>query len=353
MLYFCFLLYIFLVYISVIKGQKNSTCDVRLRAVKAIINGMAVTDVANAYQVDRTTIHRWVARFKNEGGPKGLIRKSVSGRPRKLRNEKELDLKSIILKPASEFGYETDFWTCRRLCQIIQEKFKIDISRWTIMRRLHEIGLTYQKPEKRYHEADPQKREEWLKKEMPKIIKTVKKYRAILYFEDEANISLTAVLAKTWAPSGETPKQKVTGKRGGVSAMSAISKSGSLIFTLHEKRIASDEVIKFLDQMLKHHKRRHIVVVMDKAKPHVSKKTIAFIDSQKRLHVFYLPSYSPDFNPDEKVWNHLKTQELKGHQAKTKEELKQLTEKKLTDMSKNKKQLRGIFFRCSIAKLLH
>ena len=51
------------------------------------------------------------------------------------------------------------------------------------------------------------------------------------------------------------------------------------------------------------------------------KKTVSFINEQNRLHVFYLPSYSPDWNPDEQVWNHLKHQELKGHQARTKEEL--------------------------------
>ena len=156
---------------------------------------------------------------------------------------------------------------------------------------------------------------------MPKIRRAVRKYRAILYFQDEANISLTALLAKTWAPRGKTPKQEVTGKRGGVSAMSAISGSGQLLFRLHDKRIASEEVMEFLDQMLKHHLRRHLVVVMDQAPPHTSKRTKAFIASKLRLHVFHLPKYSPDWNPDEKVWNHLKHQELKGHQAKTKAEL--------------------------------
>ena len=139
-----------------------------------------------------------------------------------------------------------------------------------------------------------------------------------VYFQDEANISLTALLGKTWAPCGQTPKQRVTGKRGGVSAMSAITGGGQLLFRLHDKRICSEEVIGFLGQMLQHHKRRHLVVVMDQAPPHVSKRTKQYIDSQRRLHVFHLPKYSPDWNPDEKVWNHLKHQELKGHQARTK-----------------------------------
>ncbi|MBE7445670.1 MAG: transposase [Planctomycetia bacterium] len=38
-------------------------------------------------------------------------------------------------------------------------------------------------------------------------------------------------------------------------------------------------------------------------------------------HVFYLPPYSPDFNPDEQVWNYLKHEELKSHQARTKDQL--------------------------------
>jgi len=221
------------------------------------------------------------------------------------------------------------------------------------MRRLHEAGLTYQKPEREYFELSEEERQEWVRKEVPKIRRAVQKYRAILYFQDEANVSLTALLAKTWAPRGRTPKQTVTGKRGGVAAMSAITSRGNLIFRLHEKRIASLEVIDFLAQMLEHHRRRHLVVVMDQAPPHVSKATLAFIESQCRLHVFHLPKYSPDWNPDEKVWNHLKHQELKGHQAKTKDELSQLTHQKLTSMSHDPELLRGIFFRCCAAELLN
>lgn len=100
--------------------------------------------------------------------------------------------------------------------------------------------------------------------------------------------------------------------------MSAISKNGGLIFRLHDKRFAFPEVIHFLTQMLKHHHWRHLVVMMDRTRPHTSQKTQSFVDSQKRLHVFYMPSYSPDWNPDEYVWNHLKHQERKSHQAKTK-----------------------------------
>jgi len=316
-----------------------STLEVRIRAVRAVVDdGLTVTEVAKAYGTDRSTVHRWLTRFHDEGDS-GLNRRAVPGRPRKLAELNAAVLERIVLSPASEYGFETDFWTTRRLLQIVRSEFDVVVSKQTMMRRLHEAGLTYQKPERQYFEMSEEERQDWRRKELPKIRRAVRKYRAILYFQDEANISLTALLAKTWAPRGKTPKQEVTGKRGGVSAMSAITGSGQLIFRLHDKRIASEEVVEFLDQMLKHHPRRHLVVVMDQAPPHTSKRTRAFIASKPRLHVFNLPKYSPDWNPDEKVWNHLKHQELKGHQAKTRTELQNLTEHKLNNMAQDKKLL--------------
>jgi len=296
-----------------------STIEIRRSAVEAVVRGVSVGQVAESYNVNRTTIYRWVSRFEELGD---LGRRPGSGRPCKLQELTEAELREIVLNPASEYGFETDLWTVGRLRQVIGEDFQIVISKNTVWRRLREAGLTYQKPEREYFEIDEQTRRKWRRYEAPKIRRTVKKYRAILYFQDESNVSLTAFLGKTWAPRGKTPKARVTGHRGGVAAMSAISRRGRLLFRLHDKRIASAEVIDFLDQMLKHHKRRHLVVVMDQAPPHVSKKTKGCIENQERLHVFHLPKYSPDWNPDEKVWNHLKHQELKSHQAKTKHELK-------------------------------
>ncbi len=337
----------------IMEPAKYSTYDIRVRAIKAVLLGQRKTEVAMAYQVDYSTLYRWCQRYSGTKDFSVLERKSGSGRPNILGIENQRQLTDIVIKPASSFGYETDFWTCRRLIQITEKELNVKISQPTMWRILRSLGLTYQKPERRYFEIDEQKRMKWIKYTVPKIKRTAKKYRAILYFEDESNISLTAILGKTWSPKGQTPIQNVTGNRGGVSAMSAISRTGQLVFRLHQKRITSVEIIDFLKQLLRHHRYRHLVVVMDQARPHTSKKTRSFIEEQKRLHVFYLPPYSPDFNPDEQVWNHLKHQELKGHHAKTKTELKKLANKKLKQMSRNSDLLNGIFFRCYIANFMN
>ena len=232
---------------------RYSTFDVRIRAVEAVQRGLAVGQVAETFNVDRTTLFRWVEKHRLNG-EEGLQRKPVSGRPRLLDELEEDDLRQIIMFPASDFGYETDLWTVGRLRAVLEDLCEVRLSKNTVWRRLRDAGLTYQKPERQYFEVDEKARQKWLRTEVPKIRKTVRKFRAILYFQDESNVSLTAFLGKTWAVCGHTPRVPVTGKRGGVSAMSALSGQGRLLFRLFDKRICSGEVIDFLDQMLQFYK---------------------------------------------------------------------------------------------------
>ncbi len=333
-------------------GLAYSTFDVRERAVQAVLKGTPITQVAEAYQTDRSTIHRWLSRYHEAGGETGLRRRPVSGRPRKLEHLSEYNLRRLVLAPASRYGFETDLWTVSRLHQVLTDRFAEAVSEDTVWRRLREAGLTWQAPEREYFQADPVERERWQRETLPEIRRTIRDFGAILYCQDEASIALAPFLGKTWAVRGQPRKVPVTGKRGSVSALSAISPRGRLVFRLHDKRIASGEVIGFLGQLLCHHPGRHVVVVMDQAPPHTSKMTMGYVDSQPRLHVFHLPPYSPDWNPDEKVWNHLKHHELKAHRAKTKEELAELTQPKLKSMSENIDLLHGLYFRCCVAELL-
>lgn len=332
-------------------GYGYSSLDVRVRAVEAVQKGLPVSQTATTFGVDRTTLHRWLARY-HQNGEVALQRRPVSGRPRKLGGITAKRLKGIVLAPATKFGFETDLWTVGRLHAVLVDRLQVDVSEDTVWRRLREAGLTWQTPERRYFQADAETRRRWQEETIPKIRETLENTGGILYCEDEASVCLTPLLGKTWAERGKPRKVAVTGGRASIAAMSAISPKGRLVFRLHNKRITSVEVIDFLKQLLRQHPGRHIVVVMDQAKPHTSHMTKDFIESKARLHVFYLPPYSPDWNPDEKVWNHLKNHELKAHRATNKQELYELTEKKLETMSDDRDLIQGLYFRCCVAELL-
>ena len=85
-----------------------------------------------------------------------LQRQAGSGRPHILDSENRERLTAIVMKPASRFGYETNFWTCRRLIQVTEQELKVNISQSTMWRTLRDIGLTYQKPQRQYFEVNDQ-----------------------------------------------------------------------------------------------------------------------------------------------------------------------------------------------------
>lgn len=302
------------------------------QAIRSFFSGDSrVAELSRSLGVERSTIYRWVAKFKRSKSLKRM-QNPLSGRQAKISGSNIKKVLRILKQPASKYGYETDFWTTHRLRRILKSELGLDLSRMSIHRSLRKIKFSYRKPEIRYvHKNKKENLKKWDRQTVPAIKRVIKKYRAILYFEDESSISLSPTVAKTWAPIGEKLTRPVSANRGSVSAISAISSSGRLIFNVHDgaKRFNSDDIIEFLTQMLKHHPRRHLAVVMDQAPCHKSKKVKFFISSQKNLHVFYLPPRTPEFNPDEKVWEHLKNQELKDHTAVTTNELKKLTKRKL------------------------
>ena len=62
------------------EGAGYFTYEIRVRAVEAVQSGMTVSTAAEAYRVDRSTVHRWISRFDSAGGNHGLVRTPVSGR---------------------------------------------------------------------------------------------------------------------------------------------------------------------------------------------------------------------------------------------------------------------------------
>lgn len=319
----------------------------KIKIVKAYHNGERVAELSRIFGYTRQAIYNWIDQYKVD---RSLKRKKSpgSGREMVISSKVGEKLLAALKSPASEYGFETDLWNTLRIQLLCKTEFKLKVSRMAIWRFLNKHEQSFKKVQKQYYEVDKKKQVKWVRDTLKKIKQTVKKHNAILYFEDESNIQLSPVMGKSWGPIGEKIVHKVTGNRGSVSAISAISNDGRLIFNLFDegKRFNSDDIILFLKRMLDHHPRRHLVIIMDQAPCHKSNKIKIFESHQKRLHIFYLPPRSPEFNPDEQVWGHLKNHGLKSHMEKDIKGLKKLANVKMRQLARNPSKVLGIFKKC-------
>ena len=334
------------------EGHGYSTLEVRVRAVKAVDDGMSVSLTAHAFGVDRTTLHRWLRRHLKRGDA-GLQRRPVSGRPRKLCDIDSARIKRIALAPATGFGFETDLWTVGRLHAVLADQLNVDVSEDTVWRRMREAGLTWQTPERQHFEADETTRRRWQEETIPEIRKTLEETGGILYCEDEASACLTPLSGKTWAERGKPRKVAVTGGRAGQHRGDVGDQPEGPVGVP-----ASREA---------HHvgggHRLLAATVETPSRPacggghgpseaaHLEDDKGVYRESASAPCVLFAP-YSPDWNPDGKVWNHLKNHELKAHRATNKQELYDLTAEKLENMSGDRDLLQGLYFRCCVAELL-
>lgn len=297
----------------------------RIKAIRAWKKGVSINEIATLFGLHRGSVSRWITHYKRSGAT-GLRLHRSTGRPKKVDCEKYgKEILKIIKQPADRFGFENSLWNSKRIKLILQKKLKLKISLSTVWRNLRDLRLSYQKPERRALEQDPKKRQKWIEIEWPKIKRDAKKKRAVIFFLDESTISTNDFKGKTWAPIAKTPIIKLIKSRSSVNIISAISPNGKLLFSTCKGTTKSETFIKFLKSILKEIQRKQVVVIADNAKIHKSKLVKSFLEKTTRLTVYYLPPYSPELNPDEYVWSHLKSKEMPHVGVKNKTELKKKT----------------------------
>ena len=145
------------------------------------------------------------------------------------------------------------------------------------------------------------------KKEYPEIKALAQREKAEIFFGDAAHMRSDHHAGRSWGKKGETPVVEATGARHRMSLISAITSRGHMRFMIKQKGGVDAAVfIEFLKRLITGAKRA-IFLIVDRGPAHIAKKTKAFVESLNgKLRLFYLPPYSPDRNPDELVWKHLK-----------------------------------------------
>jgi len=265
-----------------------------------------------------------------EGGSSALKPKKRGrkvGMCRRLNEEQEERIQQVICtkRPEQlEMGFA--LWTRTAVRELVLREFGIELPIRTMGDYLHRWGFTPQKPIKRAYEQQPRAVQTWLDEEYPKIWKRALEEGAEIHWGDETAIMNTDVRGRSYSPRGKTPETySVWGKREKFSMISSVTNNGKCQWMIIDGAFNSERLIQFVELLVKNSGRK-IFLILDNLRVHHSKPVKIWLTQHTdEVEMFFLPSYSPELNPDERLNADLKHKITTTAPARTRRELKEVT----------------------------
>ena len=295
---------------------------IRRKAVKAVQAGNKQVDVAKMFGVTRQALGKWMRKCSEEGIESLNAKKRGRHPGGSLKPwQASVIARQVIERPPDQLKLCFYLWTREAVARLIEKRFHIKISKWTVGRYLKNWGLTPQKPVRRAFEQNPQEVQNWLKEEYPGIRALAKEEKAKIYWGDEMGLRSDHASGRTYGLRGQTPVVFGTGNRFGCNMVSAITNRGDLNFMIFNKRFRAGIFMDFLWRLVRQAKCK-VFLIIDRHPVHRSSKVRAWLQKHAaEIRVFYLPSYSPELNPDEMLNQDVKSNALCKRRAKDQSEL--------------------------------
>jgi transposase len=234
-------------------------------------------------------------------------------------------------------------WTRAAVAELIRDRYGIELPVRTMGLYLERWGFTPQKPMRKAYEQSPAAVKKWLDEEYPVIAACAKVEGAEIHWGDETGLRSDDVRGRSYAPQGQTPVVRVNNKRHGLSVISSVTNKGQMRWKIFDGALNADILIDFLRRLVRDAGRK-VYLILDNLRVHHSKPVKAWLAEHKhQIEVFYLPSYSPELNPDEMANADLKQAVTKLAPARTKLQLVKATAKHLRSVQRQPERIKRYF----------
>ena len=316
------------------KLNQQAQYELRKQVVRLREKGLdnkAISEIVGLSQCHISTICK-----KYERGGLDAIKPGLRGRrhgaQRELTAEQEVGIQKLLVdKTPDQLKLSFALWTREAVRLAIKQIYGKDLPLRTISDYLKRWGFTPQKPTKRAYEQNPKLVAQWHETVYPEIQALAKQEKAEIHWGDETGIQNDAYNARGFAPKGKTPVVRINATKSRVNMISSITNRGKVRFMLYKENMTSQVLIRFMSRLVKGADRK-VFLILDNLRVHHSKLVKAWLkEHEEEIAVFYLPSYSPELNPDEYLNGDLKHCIRSGLPART---VKALTKKTRSFMRK-------------------
>lgn len=308
--------------------------------------GLTYRAIAGQVGLSRTGVIDICQRFATDGA-KGLVSKPRGRKPdeqRLLDADQEAEVQGLIRRHTpDELGLPFALWSRAAVGALIAHRCGVELAVRTVGKYLARWGFTAQKPIRRAYEQDPVAVRRWLRREYPAIVARARRTRGVIFWGDETGLRSDDVRGRSYAPRGRTPLVRVCHRRAGLSLLSAVANRGELRWMVVDGAVNAPTLIRFLGRLVRD-ARRKVFLILDRLKAHRARLTRDWLaEHRSEIEVHYLPSYSPELNPDEGVNADLKQAVPRKAPARSKQQLKRAAISHMRSLSRRPQRIRAIF----------
>ncbi len=299
---------------------------IRRKVYAALLAGERKSVVAKRLKLQDRTVGRMYERFKKDGedavsgrktGPKAGTAKH------KLSDEQLGRLKKTVAdKTPDQLKFAFALWSSKAIKEYVKSEFNVNVSRRTARRYMQRMGFTYQSPVVYAREQQPAQVAEWLEETYPAIKSEAQRMRANILWADEASVLTAETAAKGYSPCGVSPVLRAPANRSiRCNMISAVSNKGELQFKIFEGAMNVDIFKDFMSRLIKD-SGQMIFLIVDNLRVHHANCLKGWLEEHRdEIRLFYLPSYSPELNPDEYLNRDVKAAMAEESRPHTKTEL--------------------------------
>ena len=315
--------------------------------VRAFKRGLNKAEVSRQLGVSYSAVCTTIWAYEREGAkalaPETRGRRSGTGR--RLDDEQAAHIRRLICdKRPEQLKMSFALWSRAAVMELIEREYDVKLSVRAVGDYLARWGMTPQKPIKRAYEQSAPAVKAWLDETYPAIAKRAKAEDAEIHWGDETGVVNTDVRGRGYAPKGQTPvAMAVGGTREKLSMISTVTNQGKARWMIIDGAFNGDRLIEFFEALIKDAPRK-VFLILDNLGVHHCKPVKAWLaEHTAQMEVFYLPSYSPELNPDERLNACLKHALGSRVAMRTKAKLRQATENHMQELETQPDKVRAYF----------
>jgi transposase len=274
------------------RETKDKDEHIRLCVILAKSEGMSIELIAQAHRISIQSVYRYVAEYQAEKKTKHDQR---GGSQSKLTAEQTNELIEHIKN--------TTYLYAKHICSYVKMKYGIEYTVSGITFWLKEQGFVYKKPIKVPGKLDPEKQEAFI--QTYEVLKESLKPDEEIFFMDAVHPEFQSKAVCGWIKSGEIKTLPTTSAQYRMHFIGALALEGMKVFAQEYEAVDADNMVTFFQALESFSSAKVIHVICDNGRSNKNKKIEEYLKTS-RIKVHYLPPYSPNLNPIERLWKVLR-----------------------------------------------